>query len=194
MRNLPRILISIGLFLIALSFSLFAYIFIPVAKVEIIYNLKKPETRISKINPVDKNFGVVIPKIGANASIIPQVDPYDSNVYQVALTKGVAQAKGTLYPDQFGNMFLFSHSSANMLEASRYNSVFYLLSKLQENDEIFIYYKNIKYKYGVSEIKTVDAKDIGYLSPVSGTKTLTLMTCWPPGTTLKRLLIIAIAK
>lgn len=191
MKKLPQILIGIGIFLIVSSIVLFVYIFAPVASVEINYNLNKPKATISEIKPADKNFGIVIPKIGANAKIIPQVDPFNANTYQVALTNGVAQAKGSAYPDQVGNTFIFSHSSANLLEASRYNSVFYLLSKLQKDDEIYIYYKDIRYKYNVTETKIVDAKEISYLSPASEVKTLTLMTCWPAGTTLKRLLVIA---
>lgn len=191
MRRLPQTLIGIGAVLIVSSIVLFVYIFTPVANVEINYNLNKPKAAISEIKPVDKNFGIVIPKIGANAKIVAQIDPFNSNIYQAALTKGVAQAKGSAFPDVIGNMFIFSHSSANLLEARNYNSVFYLLSKLQKNDEIYIYYKNIRYKYKVSEIKIVDAKDISYLSPVSEVRTLTLMTCWPAGTNYKRLLVVA---
>jgi LPXTG-site transpeptidase (sortase) family protein len=188
-RKLPQILIAVGLSLIAVALVLFTYIFAPVAKVEINYAINKSNS--SETKPVEKDFGIVIPKINASAKIIPQVDPYNSNVYQLALSRGVAQAKGSTFPDQIGNMFLFSHSSANLLDATRYNSVFFLLSKLKKNDKIDIYYKEIKYEYRVKEIKIIGAKEVSYLSSISKTKTLTLMTCWPPGTTLKRLLIIA---
>ncbi len=192
MKKLPQILISLGLLLIIVSLLLFVFIFAPVAKVEINYNLNKPKANINQIIPVDKTFGIVIPKIGANAKIIADVNPYDSKTYQFALTKGVAQAKGTAMPSsEAGNMFLFSHSSANILEAGRYNSIFYLLSKLEKNDEVYVYYKNVKYKYLVFDKKIVDAKDVSYLNPKSDVKTLTLMTCWPAGTTYKRLLVIA---
>jgi len=189
-KKIPQILIAIGIFLIIISLALFVIIFLPVANVEINYNLNKAKV-VKEIIPADKDFGIVIPKIRATAKIIAQVDPNDSYIYQLALTKGVAQAKGTALPDQTGNMFLFSHSSVNLLEATRYNSVFFLLSKLVKNDEIDIYYKRLKYKYQVTEIKTVDAKDVSYLNPNSEKKTLTLMTCWPAGTTYKRLLVIA---
>jgi len=191
-KKLPQILISLGSLLIVTSLILFVFIFFPVAKVEVNYALNKPKNL--EIKPIDKEFGIVIPKIGANAKIIANVDPYNANIYQVALTKGVAQARGTAMPNEIGNMFLFSHSSANLLEAARYNSVFYLLSKLKKDDEVDIYYKQIKYKYIVSEIKLVDAKDVSYLESQSKTKTLTLMTCWPAGTTYKRLLVIAQSK
>jgi LPXTG-site transpeptidase (sortase) family protein len=192
-KKLPQILIITGCLLIVASLSLFIYIFAPVINVEINYNLDKPKLSISQIKPVDKDFGIIIPAIGANSKIIANVDPYDSGVYQLALTKGVAQAQGSAMPDSpTGNMFLFSHSSANILETSKYNSVFYLLSKLKKGDEVYIYYKNVKYKYVASEIKIVDAKNVSYLSLKSDIRSLTLMTCWPPGTNYKRLIVIAI--
>jgi LPXTG-site transpeptidase (sortase) family protein len=201
-KILPKILISIGIILITFSVLLFIYIFAPVFQIEVNYNLNKPKKTINEIKPLDKNFGIIIPKIGANAKIVANVDPYNANIYQIALTKGVAQAKGTAFPNQVGNMFLFSHSSANLLEATRYNSVFYLLSKLKKDDEIYIFYKNVKYKYKVYQTKIVDPKDVFYIStrlPKTetdkqaklGIKTLTLMTCWPAGTNYKRLLVIA---
>lgn len=143
------------------------------------------------IVPVDEDFGIIIPKISANAKVIAEVDSQNSAVYQRALTKGVAQAKGTAYPNEKGNIFIFAHSSADFFEASRYNAVFYLLSKLETGDEIFLFYKGEKYSYAVSEKKTVGAEEASYLEKKSDKKQLTLMTCWPPGTTLKRLIIIA---
>lgn len=190
MNKLPQILIAVGSLLIVVSLSLFIYIFAPVLKVEIDYQTKTKQS-VNQIKPADKNFGIVIPKIGANSKIIGQVDPYNSFVYQFALTKGVAQARGTANPTQKGNMFLFSHSSVNLLEARTYNSIFFLLTKLKKGDEIYIYYKNVKYKYIVKETKVVDAKDVSYLNPKSENKILTLMTCWPAGTDYKRLLVIA---
>ena len=192
--KLPQILISVGIGLIVVSALLFIFILAPVAKVEVNYTLNKPNKTVNQIKPVSTEFGIVIPKIGANARIIEGVDPFNPKTYEIALSKGVAQAKGTAFPNQTGNMFLFSHSSANLIEATRFNSVFYLLSKLKKGDDIYIYYKNQRYKYEVSETKIVDASNVSYLNPKSSEKTLTLMTCWPAGTDYKRLLVIATAK
>lgn len=191
MKKLPQLLISLGLVLIAFSLILFIYIFAPVFQVEVNYNLNKPTKTINQITPLDKKFGIVIPKIGANAKIVQEVDPYNSHIYQVALTKGVAQAKGTSFPNEVGNMFLFSHSSASIIDANRYNSVFYLLSKLSPGDKIYIYYQNARYEYKVTTKKIVDPTNVSYLNPNSTKKQLTLMTCWPAGTNYKRLLVIA---
>jgi LPXTG-site transpeptidase (sortase) family protein len=196
-----------GIALIAVSVLLVISIFYPVIMEEIRYSVS-PKNNSAKVEsqeqatqekntdgeniiiPVDEDFGIVIPKISANAKVIPDVDAQNSAVYQRALTKGVAQAKGTSYPGENGNIFIFAHSSADFYEANRYNAVFYLLSKMEKGDEIYLFYKEKKYRYQVLEKKTVGADEINYLDKNAGNQ-LTLMTCWPPGTTLKRLVVIA---
>jgi len=140
----------------------------------------------------DKNFSVVIPKIGASAKVIANVDPANSKEYQMALTQGVAHAKGTSLPDQAGNTFLFAHSSDSFFHANTYNAVFYLLNKMEIGDEFYLVYKESLYKYRVIKSAVVDPTETNYYNLVLGNegRTATLMTCWPPATTLKRLLIV----
>jgi sortase A len=192
-----------GLLLVIFSLTVFLATFFPVLHAQLLYILNKSDSDavvLAKgeksqsqkvINPKDEEFGIVIPKINANAKVIANVDPYDSNVYQEALTKGVAHAKGSGLPDKFGNTFIFSHSSVNFYEALRYNSVFYLLGKLEKGDAVYLFYKGKKYTYRVKDKKTVEPEEISYLENIRGSKTLTLMTCTPPGTTFKRLVVIA---
>lgn len=141
--------------------------------------------------PVDSDFGIVIPKIGANAKVVPDVDWQDARVYQRALTRGVAHAKGTARPGEPGNIFIFSHSGVDFFEANRYNALFYLIDKLQSGDEIAILYRKETFTYRVTEKKIVAAESVEYLKGEADRKTLTLMTCYPAGTTLKRLVVIA---
>ncbi|MEK7549446.1 MAG: sortase [Patescibacteria group bacterium] len=143
------------------------------------------------IVPVDETFGIVVPKIGANSPIVPDVDWKDGTVYQKALTKGVAHAEGTAKPGERGNMFLFAHSGVDFYEAARYNAVFYLIGKLEEKDTVEIFYQGKPYVYRVTEKKIVASDDTSYLLGDPKKETLTLMTCWPAGTTLKRLIVIA---
>ena len=189
-RRIASALVIGGSSLIAASFVILLYTFYPVVGAEVAYSVRLAVPPKS-ITPVDDQFGIVIPKLGANARIIPNVNPYDSAVYQKALTQGVAHAAGTVFPGTIGNVFLFSHSSVNFYEANRYNSIFYLLYKLEEGDEIGLYYKGEKFIYRVTEKKIVDPKDVSYLTAQTTKKIVTLMTCWPPGTTAKRLLVLA---
>jgi len=140
--------------------------------------------------PPDTDFSLVIDKIGASSRIIKNVDSLDSRLYQLALRDGIAQAKGSSLPGEGSNIFLFAHSSADLMTAERYNSVFYLLHHLESGDLIKVFYLGKQYDYAVTDKRIVAPTDTSYLRP-SSSEQLTLMTCWPPGTTLKRLIILA---
>lgn len=143
------------------------------------------------ITPLDSNFGVVIPKINANAKVIANVDPGKQDVYLAALKQGVAHSAGSVYPGQVGNSFLFAHSVGNFWEVNRWNAVFYLLRELNPGDEVDVFYQGRRYVYTVYDKKVVDPNETGYLNAQANFPMLTLQTCWPPGTTLKRLLVFA---
>lgn len=180
----------IGLILILIALAIPLKTFSPVIKSEINYRINPPKID-TDIIPVDQNFSLVIPKINANTRVIVNVDPFSSQIYQQTLTLGVAHASTSDTPDKSGNVFIFAHSAGNWYQANQYNAVFYLLNKLKRDDKIFVYYKNKKYSYSVTEVKTVNSQQTDYLSRDFGNQQLTLMTCWPPGTTLKRLLVTA---
>lgn len=197
MNRRPSPFIILGAGSIVIGLIILTLTFYPLIRDEFYYFLRshqKPSLQaqnVKELTPIDSTFGIIIPKLGANARIIPNVDPYDSRVYQKALTRGVAHAKGSAYPGSLGNVFLFAHSSENFYEAMQYNSIFYLINKLEKGDDIYLYHDGRKYTYIVESKKIVGADAIDYLTHPQGTKTVTLMTCWPPGTSFKRLLIIA---
>lgn len=189
-----KYLIFIGIVLIIVALAIPVSTFTPVFKAEINYQLNKKNNEPVELTPVNTDFSIIIPKINANAQVIKNVDPFNSKIYQQALTKGVAHAKNTALPDQSGNIFIFAHSAGNWYQANQFNAVFYLLNKLKGGDDIIIYYQNQKYDYIVQETKLVNSNDLSYMSNKSGQNKLTLMTCWPPGTTFKRLIVIATPK
>ncbi len=202
-QDIAGILTKIGIVLIILAIGLLFFIFYPVLLEEAKYIVSDRSqsyeyaitgseitAQNSEITPINMDFGIIVPKINANAPVIANVDPYNSKEYQQKLTQGVAHAKGTSLPDINGNTFLFAHSSANFYEANRFNSVFYLLHRLEIGDQFFISHDGNLYEYIVDEVKTVAPESIDYLTGVSAEKTATLMTCWPPGTTLNRLVVV----
>ena len=150
-------------------------------------NLKDVELLV----PQDANFSVVIPKIGANSKILPNVDASVDEIYLDALNKGVAHALGTKFPGEQGHIFLFAHSTDYFWNVGSYNAIFYLLNKLQAEDEIDLFYQGQRYVYKVTGKTIVDPSQVEYLTRKSNREFLTLQTCWPPGTTLKRLLVFA---
>lgn len=149
-----------------------------------------PETRLKQILPVDENFGIVIPKINANARIFANIDPFGPQEFLPILKKGVAHALGTGFPGEGKNIYLFAHSTDAFYQVGNYNAVFYLIGKLEEGDEIDLYYQDNLYQYKVFEKMVVSPEAIEYLKPESE-EILTLQTCYPPGTTLKRLVVRA---
>ncbi|MDO8341251.1 MAG: sortase [Candidatus Woesebacteria bacterium] len=183
----------IGNLLIIVSLILIYLIFYPVFKEELNYqiNTKRSVTENKQIEPPNKDFSIVIPKIDAVAPVFKNVDPFNRNIFLPVLKKGVAHAKGSSLPGEGGNVYIFAHSTDSFYNVGNYNAVFYLLGKLKKGDEIDIYYKEVLYKYSVDEIKVVAATDTKYLKKLKDTETLTLQTCYPPGTTLKRLIVIA---
>lgn len=142
--------------------------------------------------PVDPSFSIIIPKIGANAKILANINPADEKVYLPALQKGVAHAEGTAFPGEGGHIFLFAHSTDYFWNVGYYNAVFYLLYKLEKGDEINLFYQGKRFTYRVLGKEIVDPSRVEFLTRKSNREFLTLQTCWPPGTTLQRLLVFAI--
>ncbi len=145
----------------------------------------------SPITPVNTDFSIIIPKIGVNAPVIANVDPTKPETYDAALLQGVAQSSTSFTPDQNGTTYLFSHSTNYDWFVKDLNAVFYLLKNLAVGDKVYVYYQGKQYAYVIRQTKIVSPKDINYLVPVAGTKSLILETCWPPGSTAQRLLVLA---
>lgn len=143
------------------------------------------------LEPVSKTFGIVIEKIGANAVVVPQVDPYDQKAYDAALTKGVAHAKGTVYPGEVGNSYMFAHNTLNAWDIPRYNAVFFLLHNLEPGDRISTFVNGERFDYVVFDKKVHKPTDLSPLETKYSEPVLSLQTCWPPGTTWQRLVVRA---
>ena len=142
--------------------------------------------------PKDTQFSILIPKIGANSQVFANVDPSNPDNYLPILKKGVAHARGTALPGEPGTIYLFAHSTDNFWDVGLYNAVFYLLKNLNQGDSVTLFYLGKRYDYTVSDTKIVDPSDVSFITDSRTTKSqLVLQTCWPPGTTWKRLLVIA---
>ena len=145
------------------------------------------------LTPIDPDFSILIPKLGINSKIFPNVDPSNEKEFLPLLQTGVAHAKGTVFPGINGNIYLFAHSTDNFWNIGRYNAIFYLLKDLSIGDEIVLFFENRRHNYVVTDSKIVDSSDVSVLTKGQGTnqEVLILQTCWPPGTTWKRLLVFA---
>lgn len=144
----------------------------------------------ASIEPVNRDFSLIIPKIGVNAAVLPAVNPAKPGDYLAALKKGIAHASTSYFPGE-GTTYLFSHSTNYDWFVGDLNAVFYHLKNLSEGDLIVVFYRGKQFTYRLTEKKVVAPSEISYLVGAAGDKRLILQTCWPPGSTLERLLIFA---
>ena len=140
---------------------------------------------------------IVIPKLGKN---VPLVDVNGrqglsfenlEDVFMQELEKGVVRYPGTARPGDDGNAFVFGHSSNYPWIKGDYNDVFALLDNLVYGDEIIVYYNQKKYTYVIREKKVVKPGNVKVMNREEGKKELSLMTCWPVGTALNRLIVFS---
>ncbi|MDP3948719.1 MAG: sortase, partial [bacterium] len=103
---------------------------------------------------------------------------------------GVAHYNGTAKPGEGSNVFIFGHSSFFEADPGKFKEIFKELNLLEKNDEIIAWNNNKKYKYKVTEKKIIEPNETQYLLPTSSEQ-LTLMTCYPIGSTAQRLIVIA---
>jgi len=154
--------------------------------------LKREETaKEAKKFGVSTDFSIVIPKIGAASKVVPNVDAADENAYRNSLKEGVGHAIGTGFPGSKDTIYLFAHSTDSPLHISEYNAVFYLLKDMEVDDEVIIFYTGKEFIYKVIDKFITTADDTKWLSENDGEERLVLQTCWPLGTSQKRLLVIA---
>ncbi len=141
--------------------------------------------------PPDTDFSILIPKIGAGAKVFPNIVPDDEAGTMSVLKKGIAHAKGSVFPGMRGNIYLFAHSADNWWDAGRYNAVFYLLKDLSPGDEVVVFFEGTRHDYVVTGKFIADPTDVSLLRGNGGEEQLVLQTCWPPGTAWKRLFVVA---
>lgn len=110
---------------------------------------------------------------------------------QEDLRKGVVHYPYTAYPGQAGNVFITGHSSYYPWDPGKYKSVFALLPKIELGKNITVHYNGKEYQYRITKKYEVYPTEVNVLKQPQDRKMLTLMTCTPIGTTLKRLIVEA---
>ncbi|MBC7546638.1 sortase [Candidatus Saccharibacteria bacterium] len=137
------------------------------------------------------NPEVIIPKINVQIPVKYGANSINEEDIQTDLEDGVVHYPTTVNPGQQGNAAYFGHSSNNIFNKGKYKFAFVLLHTLVPGDTFYLTHNKIVYVYKVIDRKVVDPSEIGVLGPVAGQPaTATLITCDPPGTSLKRLVVV----
>lgn len=209
--SLSNILIFLGLLFLLLSFGPLivqeAWYFVREIKgQEYFLNKKgssKEDNKISvfgelltkdpiRIDPINRDFSLVIEKIGVNAPIIPDVSTVDEKQYKEALKSGVALAISSDYPTTVpSNVYLFAHASLNFWDLGKYSTVFNMLRKLNYKDKIHVFYQDRDFMYEVVNKEVVKGWNTNPITRSVIEPVLTLQTCDPPGTTINRFVVTA---
>jgi LPXTG-site transpeptidase (sortase) family protein len=133
---------------------------------------------------------IIIPKINVQIPLDFSADSTDKAEFEAALDRGVSHYPTTALPGEKGNAAFFGHSSNNIFNPGKYKFAFVLLNELIPGDTFYINYKGVSYAYQVYDKKIVEATQVDILNPVPNkVATALLVTCDPPGTSLRRLAV-----
>ncbi len=126
---------------------------------------------------------------------IPKLNIKDAQVSTVDedLTKHLVNFAGTCTPPAVGNCVIFGHSTLPQLyNPGDYKTIFAHILSLSIGDTILVHINGITYTYKVTTFTVVDPDDVSVLNQSTDQSVLTIITCVPPGTTWKRLVITSV--
>ncbi len=128
------------------------------------------------------SYFLSIPKLGIANAFVSTVNT-DLSVHLVHLG-------GTALPPEKGTAIIFGHSTLPQLfNPNNYRTIFADAYKLQIGDEIVASINNVTYRYKIFSIIVVDPDDTSVLAQNTDDSYLSLITCTPPGTIWKRLIV-----
>ena len=137
---------------------------------------------------------LIIPKINVEVPVDYDVTEISESNIQNSLRDGATHYKlpgANAVPGQKGNTVILGHSSNDIFNQGAYKFVFVQLDRLQPGDVFYLHYNGTRYIYRVSSTKVIDPTEVSALQIGNDKPMATLITCTPPGTALKRLLIFA---
>jgi len=139
---------------------------------------------------VPKYFYLSIPKLKIENALV------ETNAPGLNPDEALGHYAGSKLPGENGNTFIYGHSVLPVFyNPKNYKTIFSTLHLLNAGDKFTIVYNNKTYDYVVDKKETLSPN---YVKPLADIKpkylndsTVTLMTCSPPGTKFKRLLVKA---
>jgi sortase A len=129
-------------------------------------------------------YSISIPSLGL-AEL--QVSLFDED-----LSKHLVQYPQTALPGQLGSPVIFGHSTLpQFFDPKKYTTIFSNLPKVKPGSDIFVKYKDTEYTYRITRTLEVKPSELWVLKQNYNAKTIKVITCVPPGTTLRRLVVEA---
>lgn len=135
---------------------------------------------------------LIIPKINVEVPVDYSVTGLTESQIQTSLRDGATHYNlpgADAVPGQYGNTVILGHSSNDIFNQGKYKFVFVLLDRVQVGDTFYLNYNSKRYIYKVTKTEVIDPNQVSALQIGTDKAMATLVTCTPPGTALKRLLI-----
>ena len=131
-----------------------------------------------------KEYFLSIPRLNIkDARVVPGGE--DLNNYLVHYSP-------VTFPGEYGNISVFGHSTLpQMYNVKDYKTIFTYLPSMEKGDKIFVKVNDITYEYEVYDKFVVNPDQVSVLDQKYDNAYLTLITCVPPGTYWKRLVLRA---
>mgnify|MGYP001591404016 CR=1 FL=1 len=144
-----------------------------------------------KFTYFEKNNILEIPKMGISVPIIFSQSANQTSLLK-DLDKGVIYYPGSVFPGQDGQTVILGHSASPNWPKIKQDWVFSELDGLVTGDQIIVYIDYKKYTYTVRQKNILKrGQDIIPLSLAQGGNYLALVSCWPPGKDLQRIIVQA---
>jgi len=144
------------------------------------FEISKLPFRESKIT----HYNLSIPKLKIERAVV--------TIGGEDLSESLIQYPGTSLPGEYGNTVIFGHSILpQFFNPKNYKTIFSTLPSLKEGDEILVDFDGIRYRYVVIKMVEVSPNDISVLEQRYDGEYISLITCVPPGTYLRRLIVRA---
>jgi sortase A len=148
------------------------------------FNTKQVNTSIKSHVSKISYYTLSIPALGIKNALV-KVGGKD-------LKSSLVQYIGTALPGDLGNPVIYGHSVLpQFFDPKNYTRIFSTLHELSKGDEIDIQIDGVEYKYTVTDMYEVEPEDLSPLAQTYDGYHLTLITCTPPGTYLRRLIVKA---
>jgi len=138
----------------------------------------------SQVTSALSSYSITIPKLNIKNANVSTTD--------TDIGKHLVHFPGTALPPTKGNAVIFGHSTLpQFFDPTNYKTIFANAHTLKVGDKLSISVENTTYAYKIFSITIVDPEDISYLTQTQDDSYLTIVTCTPPGTIWKRLVIKA---
>lgn len=151
------------------------------------YNHEKNFVDLHKLFPRSSkitHYNLSIPKLKIENAVV--------QIGGENLEESLVQYPGTALPGEYGNVVIFGHSVLpQFFNPKNYKTIFSTLPNLKKGDEILIDFDGIRYRYVVVEMSEVSPDDVSILEQRYDGEYLSLVTCVPPGTYFRRLVVKA---